>query len=85
MTAGKKPAARLSVLPMRKSPVVRVGEKCEFLNTVLEFVKNCPPARDEGAAVSRRFDAAAATVEQAKPERVLHVRNRLRYCGLRNR
>jgi len=53
MTAGKKPAATLSVLPIRRSPTLGSEKKCEFLDAVFELVENSVAAHDEGAAVGR--------------------------------
>jgi len=63
----------------------RVGHKSKLLDAMLELVENGQAAPGKGATIGRRFDTAAAAVEQTKPQRVLHVRDRLRYRRLRDR
>lgn len=64
---------------------LRVGEELEFLDALFDLVEDRYAAPNERLAIGRRFNAVPAAVEQAKPERLLHIGDRFRDGRLRNR
>src|SRR3954453_7004004 len=60
-----------------------VGEKFEIFDALAQFVEYGHSAIKQCAPVFGRLDTLTMAVEQAHAERLLQIRNRFRYVGLR--
>ena len=62
--------------------LTRVGQKCDDLFALSDFVKGGDPAFDERVAILRRLHALPAAVEEGETKRVLGIGDGSRDGGL---
>ena len=77
-------AATGSADPIRNSPLVG-SARIDLLYSLLELIEDRGNAFDQRAAIAGGFDSLRVAIEQPHPELPLHVGDRLRHRGLRNR
>src|SRR5712691_3328262 len=63
----------------------RIGEEFDVPSGLFQFIESGNAAIQKGMRVDRGLDATWVAIEKAYAEGVLHVRDRLRYRGLRHR
>src|SRR6266545_7949752 len=63
----------------------RVGQKLDFLHSLLYVIKNCNGPFEQCVTIQCWLHPLCESVKQPHPQRSLHISNRVRYGGLRNR
>jgi hypothetical protein len=79
-----KPAAKLSLQPIRNSPVPGSARNSSDLTPLPELIEHGDAALEQCPAIDRGLNSMCSAVEQAQTHGVLDLSNRLGHRGLRN-